>query len=226
MKRIALIHTVKSVLDSFEGQLRAALGDQFGELKIHNLYDDFLATDPADTGVFSTVNKARLYNDMQAAALTGADLIVVSCSTLTPTVMQIRPFIQTPVVPIDDAMTQKAVSLSSRIGLLATANSTVKPTQQKLMADAQAAGKQITLETLVNEEAIRALKAGDQATHDRLVTEMARSLRHSEIIVLAQASMAHMEEPLAAELGCTVLSSPKLCFQQVKTILESLDQNH
>lgn len=52
MRRIALVHTVKSVYDTFEGQLREALGDGFGELKIHNLMDDFLANDPADTGVF------------------------------------------------------------------------------------------------------------------------------------------------------------------------------
>ena len=46
MKRVACIHTVFSVIESFTGQLRAGLG---ADVKIHTLYDDFLATDPGET---------------------------------------------------------------------------------------------------------------------------------------------------------------------------------
>ena len=77
MKRVACIHTVYSVIESFTSLLRAGLGQ---DVKIHTIYDDFLATDPADTGKFSAINHQRLRLDMQAAALTGADLIAVSYS--------------------------------------------------------------------------------------------------------------------------------------------------
>ncbi|GAB1482236.1 hypothetical protein MASR2M78_10510 [Treponema sp.] len=87
MKRIALIHTVRSVLDSFEGLLRSALSEQ---VLIHNLLDDFLATDPALRGLFTDTNKERLAGDLRNAELTGADLIVVTCSTLTPAVAELR----------------------------------------------------------------------------------------------------------------------------------------
>lgn len=221
MKRVALVHTVKSVYDTFPGQLREALGDSVGELKLHNLMDDFLADDPADTGVFSTNNKARLYNDLQAAYMTGADLIVVTCSTLSPTVAEIRPFIPTRIVSIDEAMAQKAVTSGRKIGLLVTAKSTLEPSKFKLMEEAQKAGREVEIEVVHTEDAIRALKAGDKARHDQLVLEMASQLHDVDVIVLAQASMAHMEEPVAAQTGRPVFSSPKLCIQQVKTILES-----
>ena len=219
MKRIACIHTVYSVIQSFAQQLREGVP---GDFLIHTLYDDFLATDPAMTGEFSETNHNRLRLDMQAQALTGADLIVVSCSTLSPSVRRLRGEFSVPVVAIDDAMVNEAVTLGSRIGLLATANSTVKPSSSALEAAAQAAGKTIDLQVVCNEEAINALKAGDQATHDRLVLEMAQSLKPCDVIVLAQASMAHMEQEVARQTGIPTLSSPARCVAQIAKIMEGL----
>ena len=129
MKRIACIHTVYSVIESFTQQLREGIP---GDYVIHTLYDDFLATDPAMIGKFSSINHQRLRLDMQAQALTGADVIVVSCSTLSPSVRLLRGEFNVPVVAIDDAMMEEAVLAGSRIGLLATANSTVEPSASAL----------------------------------------------------------------------------------------------
>ena len=214
MKRIACIHTVYSVIDSFTRQLREGIP---GDFKIHTLYDDFLASDPADTGKFSAINHQRLRLDFQACALTGADVIVVSCSTLSPSVRLLRGEVNVPVVAIDDAMVADAVAAGRRIGLLATANSTVGPSSSALQAAAAAAGTEIQLQVLCNEEANRAMKSGDKATHDRLVLELC------DVVVLAQASMAHMEAAVAERTGIPVLSSPKRCIAQVREILEKRD---
>jgi len=216
VKRVACIHTVYSVISDFTAQLRAALGD---DVKIHTLYDDFLATDPADTGRFSAINHQRLRLDMQAQALTGADMIVVSCSTLSPSVRLLRPEFNVPVVAIDDAMVREAVRKGSRIGLLATANSTVKPSHSALLAAAQAAGKDVDIQIICDEDAIRALKAGDKATHDRMVLEMAQRFTDRDVIVLAQASMAHMEAPVQQTTGIATLSSPARCIEEIKMLL-------
>ena len=217
MKRIACIHTVYSVIESFTQQLRDGIP---GDILIHTLYDDFLATDPAMTGKFSAINHQRLRLDMQAQALTGADVIVVSCSTLSPSVRLLRGEFNVPVVAIDDAMVNAAVEMGSRIGLIATANSTVIPSSSALRAAAEDAGKEIDLKVLCREEAIQALKAGDQAAHDRIVLEMADEMRDRDVLVLAQASMAHMEQPVSAHTGLPVLSSPRRCVEQVRQILE------
>ena len=124
MKQIACIHTVASVIDSFTAQLREGIP---GDYLIHTMYDDFLATDPARTGAFSEVNVRRLGLDMESMALTGADMIVVTCSTLSPAVRILRNRFDIPVVAIDDAMARAAVAAGSRITVIATANSTVKP---------------------------------------------------------------------------------------------------
>ncbi len=83
------------------------------EVKIYNLLDDYLAIHPNEVGEFTKNNKDRLYNDLVNAELTGADLIVVTCSTLTPFVEQFRQHLSVPVIAIDDAMGKKAVTLAA-----------------------------------------------------------------------------------------------------------------
>ena len=106
MKSIALIHTVESVAVSFGKTLKKILNE---EVKIHNIWDDFLANNPNEIGEFTIDNRNRLFNDIKSAEMTGADVIVVTCSTLTPVVKMIRPFIKVPLIAIDDAMGEKAV---------------------------------------------------------------------------------------------------------------------
>ena len=221
MKRIACIDTVYSVIDSFNQQLREGIP---GDFLIHTMYDDFLATDPApgQSGKFTPINHQRLRLDMQAQALTGADIIVVTCSTLSPSVRLLRGEFNVPVVAIDDAMVNEAVATGTKIGLMATAKSTVAPSTSAIEAAAEAAGKEIDLKVLYNEDAILALKSGDQATHDRLVLEMADQMKDRDVIVLAQASTAYMEQAVAERSGVTTLSSPKRCIEQLRKMMEEL----
>ncbi|MDY4610778.1 MAG: aspartate/glutamate racemase family protein [Sphaerochaetaceae bacterium] len=216
MKSVVLLHTIKNVLNSFEPLLNEVLGY---EIKVHNILDEFLVTDATARGEFSTTNRQRLMNDLVNAQLTGADLIVVTCSSLTPFVVQARPFFSTRIIAIDDAMTAKAVRLGSRIAVLATAPTTVAPTMCKLEADAATAGVAVELTPQLCPEAIAALKRGDRETHDRLVLDMVRQAKSSDVIVLAQASMAHLQEEAEKLAGVPVLASPRLCCESVKELL-------
>lgn len=108
MKSIALIHTVKTVANSFEQKLKDYVGEP---VKIHNLWDDFLANNPNEIGEFTIENRCRLYNDIKSAEMTGADMIVVTCSTLTPVVNMIRPFVRVPLIAIDDAIGKEGSNL-------------------------------------------------------------------------------------------------------------------
>ncbi len=216
MKQIACLYTVYSVIESFSKQLKDAVPEG---TKIHTLYDDFLATDPAELGRFTEVNLERLRCDLRACALTGADLIVVTCSTITPAVRALRSQFSVPILAIDDIMMKQAVRLGTRIGLIATANSTKEPSTDALLAAAGEAGKEIELETRCNEAAILALKAGRAEEHDRLVFAMAEELRDRDVLVLAQASTAYLAPRLTAKFGIPVISSPELCVKEACRLL-------
>lgn len=217
MKNIALIHTVKSVAISFDGMLKEALGQ---DIKIHNLWDDFLANNPNEIGEFTIENRNRLFMDVKAQELTGADMIVTTCSTLTPVVEMIRPFIKVPVIAIDDNMAKKSVTYGSRVMVMATADSTIGPTVSKIQKEAELAGKDISIDTLVAMDAFQALKAMDMETHDRILKERAATVEGYDCVVLAQASMAHLEDEISVVTGCPVLTSPRLCIEEIKENLK------
>jgi Asp/Glu/hydantoin racemase len=211
MKRIVLIHTVKSVYETFEKDLREVIGD----IKVYNMLDDFLVADSIERGVFSVGNRMRLMHDLQSAQLTGSDLIVVTCSTLTPHVVAARPFFTTPIIAIDDAMCTLAVAQGNKITVLATAESTVTPTLKKLEEEAALQNKEVFLSSLCCPEALVDLKAGQKEKHDKLVLDMARQVKDSDTIVLAQASMAHLQALVQTQTKIVTLSSPLLCIQEI-----------
>lgn len=220
MKRIALISTVKSVLDTFEPELRTYVGN---DVKIHNLFDDFLASDPVDRGgEFSITNRKRFFNDLETCALTGADLIVVTCSTLTPSVVLARPFFSVPIIAIDDEMCSLAIRKGRKIVVLATAQSAFQPCMDKLRSDARMMGKEIEVTGFCDSEAIAALKRGDASEHDRRVLSLSDKAKDADVIVLAQASMARCEMMVGEHTGILTISSPRLCYERIKMALASL----
>lgn len=219
MKSIALIHTVKTVANSFEQKLKDYVGEP---VKIHNLWDDFLANNPNEIGEFTIENRCRLYNDIKSAEMTGADMIVVTCSTLTPVVNMIRPFVRVPLIAIDDAMGRKAVTCGERILVLATAGSTEGPMREKLNAEAAKLGKSIQIDFQANAEAFQAMKAVQMERHDAILLDMAKNISGYDCVVLAQASMAHLDQKIEAICKIPVMSSPGLCMEQVKETLKTI----
>lgn len=222
MKKIALIYTVKPVLESFVPELQKIL---VGDYRYYNLFDDFLASDPGEIGYFSITNKQRLFNDIKNCELTGADIIVVTCSTLTPAVALIRPFITVPVLAIDDAMCSKAVTYGPRIRVVATARSTIEPTVTHLKSEAEKIHLQgVTIDSSYDEKAYSAMKCGDMGTHDRLVLDTIKKVKGYDVVVLAQASMAHLAKEGSELCGIPVLSSPELCRMSIAETLNGINQ--
>ncbi len=214
--KIAAIHTVPSVYASFPALLR----ETFPGVEVTNTVDEFLAADPAVRGEFTKENLNRLCALLRCAEMTGADAIVVTCSTLTPPVETLRPLIRTPLVAIDGAMHRKAVATGSKITLLATAQSTIHPGCTGLAGAAAKIGKEVQVDAVVCDAAYDAIRKMDKATHDREVLAAAEKITGRDVIVLAQASMAHLQDEIQSRTGIPTLSSPALCMEELRTILQ------
>ena len=217
MKRIALIHTVKSVLNSFEGQLREALPEL--EINISNTLDDFLLTDTLANGIFSKVNANRLFMLVQTAVQTGADIVCVTCSTLTPTVALIRPFFNVPIVAIDDAMCKNAAKMGPHIHVMASSPTTIEATCNKIEQEASAASNDIVITREVCQDAFVALNHGNMQAHDDIFRTRACFIKNVDVVVLAQASMAHLRCEIEGICGTSTLSSPASCIQEIVSLL-------
>lgn len=221
MKSIVLIHTVQSLAVSFSENLQNFLQEK---VKIHNIWDDFLANNPNEIGEFSLENKNRLFYIIKAAELTHADVIVTTCSTLTPTIKEIRPFIKTHIIAIDDAVTKKAAKEGNHILILATAESALKATKEKILEETKLLNTKPYIESIALTDAFQCLKKMDMEKHDEIIKHYVSSIKGFDCIVLAQASMAHLEKEISNLTNCLVLSSPTLCMKEIQNFLKTINK--
>lgn len=217
MKKIVLIHTVQSVALSFGTMLQDALTEK---IKIYNILDEFLAENPNEIGRFSIENYNRLFYIIKSAELTDVDFIVTTCSTLTPIVELIKPFIKIPIITIDNNMAKTAVEKGQNILILATAKSALEATSEKIQKEVDLNKKKVTVNNLLVNEAFEFLKKMKIAEHDKAIIESVLSKTNIDCIVLAQASMVHLKEKLHHATGALVLDSPTLCIEEIRKNLK------
>ena len=103
----------------------------------------------------------------------------------------------------------------------ATLATTLNPTLRLLEAKAQAAGKDIKVKPVLVASAYERLMAGDKDGHDTLLVEALSELaRETEVVVLAQASMARVLPRLPEQERAKMLSSPRLGMEAVRQALK------
>jgi Asp/Glu/hydantoin racemase len=222
MTRLAMIHTV--------GRLEPLFADLAAELapdvETTHVVDEDLLGEAIAAGRVPEATAARLEETVDRALQGGADLVLVTCSSMGRVVdaMAARG---TPVVRVDEALADRAIELGARIGVIATLATTLEPTADLVRRRADVAGREpglVSLVTRVVDGAFDALKAGDLETHDELVRAGLRELLPLvDVIVLAQASMARVAATLDAEdTGDTpILASPRLGVERAMSRLLS-----
>jgi Asp/Glu/hydantoin racemase len=209
MKTLALIHTsfifikVDPFLDSLLDEILP------GVRRINLLDDSLLAEAMRHNGVTPGVTR-RFCAYAQAAEAAGADAILSLCSSLGPAVDVARQLVSIPIIKIDDAMTEEAVSSARRIGVLATVQSTLTPTLELVRSKAAQAGREVEVRPALAQGALELLLAGQRDQHDARVVETARQAAPQvDLLLLAQGSMTRLASRLEQETGLHVLTSPR-----------------
>jgi len=209
MNRLAVLHTVHFLADRFKAMLRERLPN----LDAFHMLDESLLQDLLRRGSSPAITR-RVVTFATLAADAGADLILFTCSSTSPAVDVARRVIATPILKIDDPMAERAVTLGRRIGILCTTSSTQGPSADLVREHAARLGNKIAVEPHLVAGAFQALSSGDRDGHDALVCDAAGELAgRNDVVVLAQASMAHLADRLQAALPVPVLSSPPLCIE-------------
>jgi hypothetical protein len=216
MKKLVLIHTVHSVIETFDRQLH----EQIPELTLYHLLDEFLSIDPNQRHGFTSVHEKRLDSLLQLALDAEPDLIACTCSTLSEHLRRRKETTVVPLITIDEEMIRFAAASDLPILILATAPSSVPPLVKGLSDEMQKNGRAREIESKVFPKAFEALQQQGRAAHDAILLELAKGIIHDGMILLSQASMAHMQEAIQALLHCPTYSAPGLCIQQIKKQLE------
>jgi aspartate/glutamate racemase len=217
---LALIHTSQVFL-SVETMMKQMFTEIMPEVRLINIMDDSLLPDVmAEMRISNDVTK-RLCLYVMAAEAAGADVVLSVCSSMGPAIDCARKLVNIPVIKIDDAHTEKAVREAKRIGVVATAGTTLRPTVELLKEKATMLGKQVEIRESLSTSAFEALMKGEKDKHDAMVLETARQLAPSvDLILFAQASMTRLAPAVQEATGLAVLTSPRLAIEYAKRVLE------
>lgn len=215
MTRLAMLHTGAVVIGPFAELAKQKLPD----VEVQHLLDDRIVAD-LGSGADHDQIASRLRALGEAAVSSGADQLLLTCSSISGFAGPLAEAIGIPVLRIDEAMADEAVRRGTRIGIVATLETTLRPTVALLRERAAEAGREIVTIDVVVPGAFEAVAAGDRARHDQLVAATITELSaDTDVIVLAQASMASAAEHVEADI--TVLSSPELGIDRVATLVHS-----
>jgi Asp/Glu/hydantoin racemase len=217
-KTLGLIHTSATLVPVFQ-QL---CSQYLPQVKVFNIVDDSLIKNVISCGELTPTNARRVVNYVGSAEVAGADFILVTCSSIGAAVEAAAGLTSVPVLRVDQPMADKAVQTGKRIGVVATLSTTLQPTSDLVKRRAAVAGKTIELETVLCEGAFDALMSGDTATHDAMVAKALRELSaKTDVIVLAQASMARVADSLSPEdKKVPILASPGIAIQHIASVLK------
>jgi Asp/Glu/hydantoin racemase len=216
-KKLALIHTSATLIPVFAQLCEKHLPD----IATFNIVDESLIRNTIASNGLTPLTERRVINYAVSAEEAGADLILFTCSSIGPAAETAARLINTPVYRVDQPMADKAVQSGSRIGIAATLGTTLEPTADLINRRALISGKEIQLTTKLCNGAFEALMAGEAATHDSLVIETVLQLaKETDIVVLAQASMARIADVLKKEYPeVQVISSPETAISFLASVL-------
>jgi Asp/Glu/hydantoin racemase len=209
IKKLGFVHTGVAIADMF----KPMIAEHLPGISSFHIVDDSLIQDLLNSGRLSPSILRRFCRQVELAEEAGAELIMVTCSSIAPAVDVARKMVNVPVIKVDEPMAEKAVSLSNQIGVMATARTTMEPSVKLIQQKAGEIGKQIEVKAILNADAFDCFLRGHMDEHDRIVKEAASELRGKVgVVVLAQASMGHLAGAIQEITGVPVLTSPPLAM--------------
>ncbi len=218
VKTLGLVHTSATLVPIFQKLCSEYLPD----VNVFNIVDDSLIKDVIARNELTKLTSRRVVGHVSSAEAAGADLILVTCSSIGAAIEAAADLTAVPVLRVDQPMADLAVQTGRRIGVIATLPTTLGPTSDLVKRRAAIAGKDIELTSVLCEGAFEALMGGSPEKHDETVAKALIALSTEvDVIVLAQASMSRVVDGLPeAEKRVPILASPTLAIQHIADLLK------
>ena len=207
MKKIFAIHT--SNVSYYD--LKDLFNKYGSDIEYHNIVDDSLLDEVKANGHITPAIISRMCQYFKIAESLGADLIFNQCSSVGEAADIAAKCVSIPVVKIDEAMAEKAVSIGNKIAVIATVASTVAPSTRLVETKAKLLNKDCKVNPILVDGALDILmKEKNVEKHNKLVIDAINSAsKDHDVIVLAQGSMTAIL-PYLNETKVPVLTSPEI----------------
>ena len=219
MKTLYTINTV----NNFMGMIYEPFGKVFEEknpdVKIYNIMDDSLLVDTRTYNGMTPTIASRMLNYAKAAEASGADGVLVTCTSVNEATKFIRPLMNIPILNIEEPVAEMAVKNGKKIGILGTIPTSPAALGRVVQEKAAELGKETELVPAVAEGAFDVLCAGDVKKHDEMVCEALEKLaKEVDVIAFSQISMSLIDLP---ETEVPVYRIGESGFQKIKEMMDA-----
>lgn len=193
MRKLYTINTVNNFMEIIYTPFEKPFEEKNPDLKIYNIMDDSLLVDTRTYNGMTPTIASRMLNYAKAAENSGAEGIIVTCTSVNEATKLIKPLLNIPMINIEEPVAEMAVQNGKKIGILATLPTSPAAIGRVIQEKADEMGKTIEIIPRVAEGAFDVLCAGDRAKHDEMVREELYKLAQEvDVIAFAQISMSRI----------------------------------
>ncbi|MFN4018695.1 MAG: aspartate/glutamate racemase family protein [Reyranella sp.] len=213
--RIVLLHGTPVAVEP----IQRAFATRWPEAEAIDLLDASLSIDRAKDHDLTPRMFERFVELGGYAHRIGAEAILVTCSAFGPAIERMARELPMPVLKPNEAMFREAIGRGRRIGMLATFAPSVLTMTEEFEQFVGEARAQATLETIVVEGAMDALRKGDAERHNTLIAARAPELAHCDAIMLAHFSTSRALAAVGAAVKTPVLTAPDAAVDRIKAAI-------
>lgn len=190
-KTLYTINTVNNFMDIIYNPFGKPFADANPDIQVYNIMDDSLLSDTRKYNGMTPTIASRMLNYAKAAEASGADGIIVTCTSVNHATKFIRPFMNIPMINIEEPVAELAAINGKRIGVLGTIPTSPGAISWEIEEKAAEIGKEIEIVPIVVDGAFDVLCSGDREKHDEMVcTALYQLSKQVDCVVFAQISMS------------------------------------
>jgi hypothetical protein len=213
--KIALISSTRAVFGSMDAAFRTV----FPAADLIQILDETLLLLFRQDGGLSVRSRRKALQMALAAQDAGVDGILVTCSSLSPAVDELRSFLTVPIVKIDEPMIEAVVQKAESIALVASAETVLKSVEPLIQKKAGQFGRRVSLRPVILAD-LWPLLQKDPASFYKAVGEACdRAARECQAVIITQVSMAPGRDYAGPELRDRVFAAPEYAVRALRRIL-------
>jgi len=204
--------------------MEAAFRDVFPEAQILHLLDETLIEDFRREGGLSPHSRRKALQMALTAQEAGVDGILVTCSTLSPSVDDFRPFVRIPIVKIDEPVIEEVVQNADTVGLLATAETVLKSVEPLVLKKVREAGRKISVRPFIKGDVWPLLQKDPAAFYRAIAGAATEAAKECQAVILTQVSIGPGRDYVEEKFRNRVYASPAYAVQAIRKILSNTEK--
>jgi len=213
--KIALISSTRAVFGSMEAAFKAV----FPEAEVIHLLDETLLDLFCQDGGLSFRSRRKALQMALTAQDAGVDGILVTCSSLSPAVDELRPFLTIPIVKIDEFMVEHVVQSAETIALVASAETVMKSVEPLVQSKARQFNRKVSVRYVIKGDIWPLLQKDPISFYEKIGEAAGQAAKDCQAVIIAQVSMAPGRDYVTPEVRDRVYAAPEYAVKGLRQVL-------